>query len=175
MYEYAPTRQLRHVISCMTMFFIIHYSLFTGLTYASEYILLSHASFLSFLYHTCTRTSNARLHIYKSCPVLSTLSGTSSSNVMATTLARAVTRPSPTQYHSLFLALPAAARLQTFSVLNRPPPNYPSHVPLSFLERCGLAVGSAIGSMVDHHRHGKTPSNPPTYLSLHTSLPKNLI
>lgn len=67
----------------------------------------------------------------------------------------------PTQHHSLFLALPAAARIQTFSVLKRPPPNYPGHVPLSFLERCGLAVGSAIGSMVDHHRHGMHAPIPP--------------
>jgi hypothetical protein len=47
-------------------------------------------------------------------------------------------------------------RIQTrsFSVLNRPKPNYPGHVPLTFVERCGLAVGSALGSMLDHHRHG---------------------
>lgn len=27
-------------------------------------------------------------------------------------------------------------------------------MPLTFVERCGLAVGSAVGSMLDHHRHG---------------------
>ncbi|KAI5246591.1 Coq4-domain-containing protein [Aureobasidium subglaciale] len=43
---------------------------------------------------------------------------------------------------------------RSFSVLNRPKPNYPGHVPLTFVERCGLAVGSALGSMLDHHRHG---------------------
>ncbi|KAF2220205.1 coenzyme Q biosynthesis protein Coq4-domain-containing protein [Elsinoe ampelina] len=51
------------------------------------------------------------------------------------------------------LSLPPGIRYQAFSVLNRPPPNYPGHVPLTFLERTGLAVGSAIASMVDHYRH----------------------
>lgn len=42
---------------------------------------------------------------------------------------------------------------RSFSILNRPPPSYPGHVPLTITERAGLAVGSAITSMVDHHRH----------------------
>jgi ubiquinone biosynthesis protein COQ4 len=44
--------------------------------------------------------------------------------------------------------------LRTFSVLNRPPPNYPGHVPLTFVERSALAVGSAVGSLLDPHRGG---------------------
>lgn len=39
-----------------------------------------------------------------------------------------------------------------FSILNRPPPNYPGHVPLTVVERVGLAVGSSIASLLDHHR-----------------------
>jgi ubiquinone biosynthesis protein COQ4 len=41
----------------------------------------------------------------------------------------------------------------TFSVLSRPPPNYPGHVPLTPLERASLAVGSAFASLVNPHRH----------------------
>lgn len=57
----------------------------------------------------------------------------------------------------VFLSLPPSSRTAAFSVLNRPPPNYPGHVPLTFLERAGLAVGSALMSMADHYRHGTTP------------------
>ncbi|PSS12461.1 hypothetical protein M430DRAFT_126022 [Amorphotheca resinae ATCC 22711] len=39
-----------------------------------------------------------------------------------------------------------------FSVLNRPPPNYPGHVPLTFIERAGLAVGSAVISLANPYR-----------------------
>ncbi|THW50548.1 Coq4-domain-containing protein [Aureobasidium pullulans] len=49
--------------------------------------------------------------------------------------------------------MPLRFQTRSFSVLNRPKPNYPGHVPLTFVERCGLAVGSAFGSMLDHHRH----------------------
>jgi len=69
-------------------------------------------------------------------------------------LAKNLIRPSALSQSTL-LALPVAARLQAFSVFNRPPPNYPGHVPLLAIERVGLAVGSAIASMVDHHRHGE--------------------
>ncbi|RAL67808.1 hypothetical protein DID88_008535 [Monilinia fructigena] len=31
-----------------------------------------------------------------------------------------------------------------FSALHRPPPNYPGHVPLTSIERGGLAIGSAV-------------------------------
>lgn len=51
------------------------------------------------------------------------------------------------------LSLPPAIRSRSFSVLNRPPPNYPGHVPLTWLERGALAVGSAFGSLKNPYRH----------------------
>ncbi|RJE23210.1 hypothetical protein PHISCL_04463 [Aspergillus sclerotialis] len=42
--------------------------------------------------------------------------------------------------------------LRSFSVLNRPSPNYPGHVPLTFAERGALAVGSAVGSLLNPRR-----------------------
>ncbi|KAL1995505.1 hypothetical protein VTN49DRAFT_1692 [Thermomyces lanuginosus] len=41
---------------------------------------------------------------------------------------------------------------RSFSVLNRPPPNYPGHVPLTCIERGALAVGSALGSLLNPRR-----------------------
>jgi len=41
-----------------------------------------------------------------------------------------------------------------FSVLNRPPSKYPGHVPLTRIEKAGLAVGSAVMSLMDPHRGG---------------------
>lgn len=43
---------------------------------------------------------------------------------------------------------------RNFSVLNRPAPNYPGHIPLNRVEQVGLAIGSAVGSLVDVRRHG---------------------
>ncbi|KLU83265.1 hypothetical protein MAPG_02329 [Magnaporthiopsis poae ATCC 64411] len=48
----------------------------------------------------------------------------------------------------------AGRRQQNFSVLNRPPPNYPGHVPLTGLERAGLAIGSGLWSIIDPRRGG---------------------
>ncbi|EEY15918.1 COQ4 [Verticillium alfalfae VaMs.102] len=45
-----------------------------------------------------------------------------------------------------------------FSVLNRPPPNYPGHVPLTTIERASLAIGSGLMSLVDPRR-GVFPNN----------------
>lgn len=42
-----------------------------------------------------------------------------------------------------------------FSVLNRPSPNYPGHVPLTSVEKGILAIGSAVGAIIDPYRHGK--------------------
>ena len=42
---------------------------------------------------------------------------------------------------------------RSFSILNRPPSNYPGHVPLTRVERVGLAVGSAVTSLIDPFRH----------------------
>ena len=57
-----------------------------------------------------------------------------------------------------------------FSVLNRPPPNYPGHVPLTHVERAGLAIGSGIMSLVNPYRGGKYPlpsqPEPPELTSL---------
>ncbi|KAJ4416059.1 Ubiquinone biosynthesis protein [Gnomoniopsis sp. IMI 355080] len=39
-----------------------------------------------------------------------------------------------------------------FSVLDRPPPNYPGHVPLTYVERAGLAIGSGIMSFMNPYR-----------------------
>ncbi|KAJ5124731.1 Coenzyme Q biosynthesis Coq4 [Penicillium bovifimosum] len=46
----------------------------------------------------------------------------------------------------------SASTLRPFSVLNRPPPSYPGHVPLTTIERGALAVGSAIGSLINPRR-----------------------
>ncbi|KAH6874914.1 ubiquinone biosynthesis protein coq-4 [Thelonectria olida] len=42
---------------------------------------------------------------------------------------------------------------RNFSVFNRPPPNYPGHVPLTKVERVGLAVGASLWSFFDPYRH----------------------
>ncbi|RYP35159.1 hypothetical protein DL767_003936 [Monosporascus sp. MG133] len=47
---------------------------------------------------------------------------------------------------------PTPPTSRPFSVLNRPPPNYPGHVPLTRLERTALAVGSGIMSFLDPRR-----------------------
>ncbi|KAK4495490.1 hypothetical protein PRZ48_013822 [Zasmidium cellare] len=60
---------------------------------------------------------------------------------------------SSTKTFAKLLSLPPPLRARTFSVLNRPPPNYPGHVPLTWLERGALAVGSAFGSLRNPYRH----------------------
>ncbi|RYP63520.1 hypothetical protein DL769_006941 [Monosporascus sp. CRB-8-3] len=47
---------------------------------------------------------------------------------------------------------PPTPTSRPFSVLNRPPPNYPGHVPLTRIERTALAVGSGIMSFLDPRR-----------------------
>ncbi|KAM3525788.1 hypothetical protein NHJ13051_003779 [Beauveria bassiana] len=42
---------------------------------------------------------------------------------------------------------------RAFSVLNRPPPNYEGHVPLTRIERAGLALGSGVMSLINPYRH----------------------
>jgi hypothetical protein len=64
---------------------------------------------------------------------------------------RALSRPSTRGTISSTLPL---ATYRTFSVLNRPPPNYEGHVPLTTVERAGLAVGSALWSFFDPTRPG---------------------
>lgn len=59
------------------------------------------------------------------------------------------------------LRLPASTRIasirssRTFSVLNRPPPKYEGHVPLTNIERSTLAVGSAVMSLFNPRRGGE--------------------
>lgn len=55
-------------------------------------------------------------------------------------------------------ALTPACCVRSFSVLNRPPPKYPGHVPLTFVERGALAVGSAVGSLLNPRRGGSNPN-----------------
>ncbi|KAL9041486.1 MAG: hypothetical protein Q9180_001244 [Flavoplaca navasiana] len=50
------------------------------------------------------------------------------------------------------LELPTARNIRQFSVLNRPPPNYKGHVPLTLIERSALAVGSAVISLFNPRR-----------------------
>lgn len=57
------------------------------------------------------------------------------------------------QLFNRLLSLPPSVRVRSFSVLNRPTPQYPGHVPLTFLERGALAIGSAFGSLRDPYRH----------------------
>ena len=49
---------------------------------------------------------------------------------------------------------PIAQSIRCFSVLNRPPPNYEGHIPLTRTERLGLAIGSGLGSFLDPRRGG---------------------
>ncbi|KAH8703823.1 ubiquinone biosynthesis protein coq4, mitochondrial [Talaromyces proteolyticus] len=42
--------------------------------------------------------------------------------------------------------------LRAFSILNRPPPQYPGHAPLTRIERGALAIGSAFGSLINPRR-----------------------
>ena len=49
---------------------------------------------------------------------------------------------------------PTFVQQQSFSVLNRPQPNYPGHVPLTTVEHGALAVGSALGSLFNPRRAG---------------------
>ncbi|KAB5560169.1 ubiquinone biosynthesis protein coq4, mitochondrial [Coniochaeta sp. 2T2.1] len=48
--------------------------------------------------------------------------------------------------------LAAAATIRTFSVLNRPPPNYPGHIPLTGIERAALTIGSGLISFFNPRR-----------------------
>lgn len=73
---------------------------------------------------------------------------------------------------------PVVATLSTarrsFSILNRPPPNYPGHVPLTRIERAGLAIGSGIISLVNPYRGG-TPDVVSLPLPLQPKKKKKLV
>ncbi|OCL04440.1 coenzyme Q biosynthesis protein-like protein Coq4 [Glonium stellatum] len=65
-------------------------------------------------------------------------------------LARPLVQSSSSCAASRVLLLPASQRF--FSVLNRPPPNYEGHIPLTKVERGALAIGSALWSFRDPRR-----------------------
>ncbi|KAH9223247.1 ubiquinone biosynthesis protein coq4, mitochondrial [Leptodontidium sp. 2 PMI_412] len=52
----------------------------------------------------------------------------------------------------LLAACTISLNSRQFSVLNRPPPNYPGHIPLTRIERAVLAIGSAFGSLYNPYR-----------------------
>ncbi|KAL8798429.1 MAG: hypothetical protein Q9182_006672 [Xanthomendoza sp. 2 TL-2023] len=64
--------------------------------------------------------------------------------------ARSFLRPRLRIHQSLVLG--AAYPVNCFSILNRPPPNYAGHVPLTLIERSALAVGSALTSLFNPRR-----------------------
>ena len=57
-------------------------------------------------------------------------------------------------HRGLLVACTISLNTRPFSVLNRPSPNYEGHVPLTRLERAGLAIGSAVTSLFDPRRGG---------------------
>ncbi|TVY48123.1 Ubiquinone biosynthesis protein coq4, mitochondrial [Lachnellula occidentalis] len=52
----------------------------------------------------------------------------------------------------LLTACTISLNSRSFGILNRPPPNYEGHVPLTRVERAGLAVGSAVMSWLNPRR-----------------------
>ena len=52
------------------------------------------------------------------------------------------------------LRFAAIRPIRAFSVLNRPPPKYEGHVPLTKIERGSLALGSAVMSLLNPRRGG---------------------
>ncbi|KID95250.1 ubiquinone biosynthesis protein coq-4, partial [Metarhizium majus ARSEF 297] len=64
-------------------------------------------------------------------------------------------QPATTARHAV-RALTCASCSQSnprqFSVLNRPPPNYAGHVPLTKLERLGMAIGSSAMALINPYR-----------------------
>ncbi|QPH17573.1 Ubiquinone biosynthesis protein [Epichloe festucae Fl1] len=47
---------------------------------------------------------------------------------------------------------PSKSSDRHFSVLNRPPPNYPGHVPLTKMERLSMAIGSSAMALINPYR-----------------------
>ena len=62
---------------------------------------------------------------------------------------RALCPSSPLLYLSI---LPSKPLYRPFSLLSRPPPNYPGHIPLTVPERLSLAVGSSLISLFNPSR-----------------------
>ena len=57
-------------------------------------------------------------------------------------------------FRALPRRVPATHGVRSFSVLQRPPPKYDGHVPLTTIEKGSLAAGSAVMSMIDPYRDG---------------------
>lgn len=68
--------------------------------------------------------------------------------------ATALSRGSHGVCKAVTIPVATSSSQRSFSVLNRPPPNYPGHVPLTHVERAGLAIGSGIMSLVNPYRGG---------------------
>ncbi|GAO14861.1 uncharacterized protein UV8b_04100 [Ustilaginoidea virens] len=47
---------------------------------------------------------------------------------------------------------PSSSQPKHFSVLNRPPPSYPGHVPLTRVERLSMAIGSSVMALLNPYR-----------------------
>ncbi|KAF1958637.1 coenzyme Q biosynthesis protein-like protein Coq4 [Byssothecium circinans] len=71
---------------------------------------------------------------------------------MALPLKRSATSLASALYRSFSRSLLLPASSRCFSVLNRPPPNYEGHIPLTRTERLGLALGSGLMSFLDPRR-----------------------
>lgn len=73
---------------------------------------------------------------------------------------------------SQFPPSPSLPLSRAFSVLNRPPPNYEGHIPLTRTERLALALGSGIGSFLDPRRGGEfSHLVPPRFTPAYTTRP----
>lgn len=91
-------------------------------------------------------------------------SSTDTMKTVAHTLRQGLHRPVPQSTLAISLRIPSSSHLHNthdasrrqptapFSVLNRPPPNYPGHVPLTGVEKFALALGSGIGSLINPYR-----------------------
>ncbi|KAF2709685.1 ubiquinone biosynthesis protein coq4, mitochondrial [Pleomassaria siparia CBS 279.74] len=71
---------------------------------------------------------------------------------MAAPLKRPATAAFCASNHLVSRSLLLPASYRCFSVLNRPPPNYEGHIPLTRIERFGLAAGSGLLSFIDPRR-----------------------
>ncbi|KAH0543762.1 Ubiquinone biosynthesis protein [Glutinoglossum americanum] len=72
---------------------------------------------------------------------------------MAVTLKRSVLcLKHAQQIQQLPWTVPSLVTPRAFSILNRPPPNYDGHVPLTTIEKAALAAGSAVMSLLNPRR-----------------------
>ncbi|KAF3916001.1 hypothetical protein AA313_de0209561 [Arthrobotrys entomopaga] len=79
-------------------------------------------------------------------------STSSSISSISSICVRCLTRSRTSTASQISRASIASNHRRPFSVLHRPPPNYPNHVPLKLPERLFLAAGSALLSFLDPRR-----------------------